>query len=93
MNKEQIYDAEIAPLMDQIIAVCKANKIAMLASFHIPTEEDEHLNCTTYLLSDEYGPPESMLMDMRVICPPARRPLMVTTRETDGKVVRMEAIL
>lgn len=31
MNKEQVYDEKIAPLMTQIIAICQEHKIAMLA--------------------------------------------------------------
>lgn len=49
MNKEQIYDEKISPLMAQIIAICKENGVAMIASFFIPTEEDAGLCCTTCL--------------------------------------------
>lgn len=59
MNKEEIYDSQIAPLMAQIIAICKANKIAMLADFAIGHEKDEGLKCTTALLDDDS--PQEML--------------------------------
>ena len=52
MNKEQIYDTEIAPLMTQIINICQQHGIAMLLSFAIPTQDDPSLACTT-LLPDE----------------------------------------
>lgn len=32
-NEEAVYDAEIAPLMTQIIAICERAKIPMIASF------------------------------------------------------------
>lgn len=32
-DKEEIYDAQIAPLMEQIIAICSEHQIPMLASF------------------------------------------------------------
>jgi hypothetical protein len=93
MNKEQVYDAQIAPLMAQIIDVCKANKIPVLATFHIPTEEDENLECTTALLLRSFNPPERLIEALKIIRPPSRSPLMVTTRDGSGNVIRMDAIL
>lgn len=52
MTKEDVYDTTIAPLMEQIITACKANGIAMLATFSIPTDNDPDLCCTT-MLEDE----------------------------------------
>lgn len=54
MNKEQAYDEQIAPLMTQIIAICQEHGIAMIASFAIPTKDDDGLCCTT-CLPDENG--------------------------------------
>lgn len=67
MNKETIYDEQIAPLMDQIIAICKDNQIAMLASFSIPTDERPTLAVTTALLADEYEPPDKYRLAKEVI--------------------------
>lgn len=56
MNKEEVYDDQISPLMQQIITICKDNGIAMIASFNIahdgegPNGEDcSHLTCTSHL--------------------------------------------
>lgn len=56
MNKEEIYDEQISPLMQQIIAICKDKGIAMQASFDIahdgegPNGEDcSSLVCSTNL--------------------------------------------
>ncbi len=49
MNKEQTYDRDISPLMVQIVEICKLHGIAMIASFAIPTEDEEDLVCTTYM--------------------------------------------
>lgn len=46
MTKEQVYDEQIAPLMDTIIQVCKEHKINMLADFDL----DDGLKCTTALI-------------------------------------------
>lgn len=61
MNKEQIYDSKISPLMKQIIEVCREHGIAMMADFAIPHdgkgpngEDCSSLRCTT-LLPDETG--------------------------------------
>lgn len=54
LNKEEIYDEKISPLMKEIIGLCKAHGIAMIASFALPTEEDTGLCCTT-CLPDENG--------------------------------------
>lgn len=35
MNREQIYDAQIAPLMAQIIDICKANQINAHMTFDL----------------------------------------------------------
>lgn len=56
--REAVYDAEIAPLMTQIIALCKAHSIPMVASFQLtrtvtPEEEEdgeEALFCTTAIV-------------------------------------------
>ncbi len=58
MNKEEIYDSEISPHMVEIIRICKEHQISMVASFSIPTEEDEGCRCTTALLVPEWDPPE-----------------------------------
>ena len=52
MDKEQIYDEQISPLMTKIIEICKEHKIDMLATFAIPTEGDEDLRCSSAVLGD-----------------------------------------
>lgn len=44
-NKEKIYDEKIAPLMKQIIQICKEEKIPMFADFQYSNEDF----CTTTL--------------------------------------------
>lgn len=53
-NKEQVYDDQISPLMQQIIGICQQHGIAVLANFAIPTQKDEGLNCTS-MVPDETG--------------------------------------
>lgn len=49
MNKEEIYDQEIGPLMTKIVATCQEHGIAMIASFSIPHPQSPDLLCTTSL--------------------------------------------
>jgi hypothetical protein len=56
MNKEEVYDTLINPLMAQIIDICKANHIQCLTSFSIPTEQDSDLMCTTFIDPDCEAP-------------------------------------
>lgn len=38
-DNEDVYDAQISPLMEQIIAICKEHGIPMLMSFEYAPEE------------------------------------------------------
>lgn len=49
VDKEQIHDEQICPLMAQIIAICKSHGIACFATFALPSEDNEGLYCTTCL--------------------------------------------
>lgn len=46
-NNERVYDEQIAPLMDQIIAICKEHKLPVFAAFQYV----EDGMCTTALLN------------------------------------------
>lgn len=49
MSTEEIYDKEIAPLMNQIIATCKEHKIPVVATFDLRDANDEDVRCQTSL--------------------------------------------
>lgn len=53
-SKEEVYDKEISPLMQEIIRICKENKINMAATFSLDfnAEEDSPLYCDTVLKVD-----------------------------------------
>ncbi|WP_258229837.1 hypothetical protein [Pseudomonas putida] len=60
VNKEEIYDSRISPLMQNIIGVCREHGISMIASFNIthdgegPNGEDcSRLTCTSHLPDGE----------------------------------------
>lgn len=63
MTKEETYDAEINPLMAQIIAICKRSGIGCLCAFDIspaPEQEEGPLLCTTCLPDETGHVPESL---------------------------------
>ena len=65
--KETIYDEQINPLMHEIIKICEENKIAFITSFHLPTEGDENLACTSCNLKDDANPPVSYFRAKNII--------------------------
>jgi hypothetical protein len=89
MTKESTYDTEIAPLMARIIATCKAHKIALIADFKL----DDDLHCTTALLGEDHEPSPQQLQASRMLSPRNGRVTMITTRDKDDNVVRMDAII
>lgn len=48
MTKEQVYDTQLAPLMDKVIAICREHGIGMLASYAL----DGDIRCTTNMADD-----------------------------------------
>lgn len=72
-SKESLYDERIAPLVSQIIALCKEAKINMAMTFALDHDEDgEPLYCTTVLHNvdpDDAPGIERMLELRRVMYP------------------------
>lgn len=86
-NKEQVYDEEINPLMAKILAICKEHKIAMVAQFSTPNDEDPDLLCTSALLDEEYEPHKHQLKALDVLKPkPATfMAFTITTKKSEGQ--------
>lgn len=92
MNKEEIYDDQVSPLMLKIIEICKVNGIAMMASFDIghdgegPNGEDcTGLTCNT-LLPDGDDKPNPLFTQANALIRRRGRaaPMMITTERGDG---------
>ena len=92
MNKEQIYDGQISPLMQQIIEICRDGGIAMIASFDIahdgegPNGEDcSGLVCSTLLPDgDEKHNPRFVQANAHIRRQGLSAPMMITTEHGDG---------
>ncbi len=52
-DKESVYDEEIAPLMQQIIEICKREELPMVAQFYLKEKRennDKPMYCSTVIL-------------------------------------------
>lgn len=70
MTREQAYDSLLNPLIAQVLEICKAHKIPMLASFGLEESDDEEtegLHCTSALLEDDWNPSPELLQAYRTI--------------------------
>jgi hypothetical protein len=91
MNKEQIYDEQISPLMTQIIAVCQEHGIAMVVNFAIPTEEHEDLAVITSL-PDETGKIPARHVAASQILRNERPAMHLRTEHGDGRTTMTEIL-
>ena len=67
-NKEDIYDNEIAPLMKDIIAICKKHEIPMLCSFTYEYCEDKGVGtCETLVGNDGERHNEKLISALKEI--------------------------
>lgn len=52
-NKEDVYDTEIAPLVDKLVSICKEHGIPMLTSFTYENCEKRGAGrCTVHINND-----------------------------------------
>lgn len=92
---EAVYDAEIAPLMAQIIEVCKTHKLPMFATFlyaNDPESEEDGV-CTTNLMFGERPIPEKLFTLARIIMGTSAPAMRLTVRNKDGQVTEQTVIL
>lgn len=93
MTKEEIYDQQISHHMAEIIKICRKHRIAFVATYSIPSPDDEGLQCASALLEQDCEPPPSYLEAMRLIYGHARSPAILTVRDGNGDIKEMHAIL
>jgi hypothetical protein len=78
-SEEAVYDEKIAPLMSQIIAICKEHEIPMVATFQYATfDEGGPAYCTTTLPN---GRASEHIRDMAHRIRP-RRPIVALAETT-----------
>lgn len=93
--KETVYDEKIAPLMKQVIALCRAGRIPAIFNFELDDEtEGVPLFCTTYLNGDGFDSSCDKLQRMMDVArPPEPKPLVVKTFDGDGKLTNYTVIV
>jgi hypothetical protein len=93
-NLESIYDKQIFPLMGQIIAICQEHNMPFVADFQYSSDgEDENNHCTSAFLPKN-RPISPELEEVYRACAPRRASMMnITTRDKDGRIVKMETII
>jgi hypothetical protein len=86
---EAVYDAEISPLMAEIIAICKRVGMPFIASFEYAPEA----LCTSSRLDNGSAP--ELHRALAVVRPEMypSNALHLTVRDAAGNVTRMETIL
>lgn len=93
-TKEEIYDDQISPLMSKVIAICKEHKIANVCSFFLgDSEEGSGLHCTTAMVQEDFEPSDELEQCYSILMQRGPSPLMITVRDGDGNVKRMDTIL
>lgn len=93
-TREELYDEKISPLMVQIIALCETHDIPMVATFQINDDrvyDDDTLLCSTAVGSENVCDKIRQARD--VIYKRAASPMMLTVRDGEGNIVRMESII
>lgn len=86
-TKEQVYDEQISPLMDRIIALCYEHKIPLVSSFGLDREEG--LVCGTFIVKEEFEPPDAFYHAANVLRGGMPQ-LSVVVRDDDGRVDTIE---
>ena len=89
-TKEKVYDAQISPLMAEIIAICRKHKIAHVCAFTL--DEEEGLCCITANITEDFEPEERLIAAKHALYP-SPQTLTLTTRDGDGNVTKSEVIL
>ena len=68
---EHVYDEQIAPLMNEIIAICKEHQLPMLASFAYRRDENGEYDCCTTSIPGVNGQaPRSFAVASHIIYEP-----------------------
>jgi hypothetical protein len=91
---EDVYDAEVSPLMAQIIEICKKHRIPMVASFIFGHDDEGGIDtCDTVLQYDgrKFSRLDKAFSAMRG--QDRAPPVIITATNAAGEVVSSEVIL
>jgi hypothetical protein len=81
-DKEDVYDAQISPLMKQIIAICQEHHMPIVFSVQYANDEGKGpALCTTTLTPEEWEPSEKMVR-LNQLHQPERPVCLAETHQT-----------
>jgi hypothetical protein len=85
---EWVYDAEIAPLMSQVIEICKNHNLPMFSTFLYANDEDNGpALCTSNVMPDDVRSiPDNLLSLVDVVMPRRVPALHMKLTKADGSV-------
>ena len=94
---EEVYDKQLAPLMEKIIGICNEHHVPMFATFLYKSDPEgvddgEDCYCTTNLYFDDHAQSDTM-EQLNAIRSRRPSPLRLTIRDKDGRIVKQEVIL
>ncbi|WP_085725733.1 hypothetical protein [Pseudomonas sp. R37(2017)] len=84
MTKENLYDEQISPLVQKIIAICQEHEIALLLSAQLEDEDKRELFCTTILPGTDEVSCEKFVQALNIIRPPSGPVMYLTTTHTNS---------
>jgi len=93
---EQVYDEQIAPLVAQIIEICKEHKMPFGAQFmYAHTDDEGEQVCSTFMdFRKERGENEHMEELWQVIKPPRRVPALdIKTKDANGNITNWTRVI
>jgi len=93
---ESVYDAEIQPLMEKILAICKEHKLPVFATFLYANDPNGDADyCTTNLMPEEWNRPipDKMLRLLDLVYTKRSSALRLTVKNADGIAIEEIVIL
>ena len=95
MNREDVYDNQVPPLMAESIRRCSTHGIPMVASFQYNDDrpDGEAMLCTTVILNQKDAACPGLHNAARALRGGDHAVTMLTVRDGDGNVTAMEAIV
>ena len=82
---EAVYDNEISPLMAQIIEICEAHRIPMLATFAYEQSEERGTGLCTLCMTFEGRRPSRIIDASFVIKPPDDAEMLASLIMEEGQ--------
>jgi len=61
LSKDDIYDQQIAPLLDKVREICVANEMSFFLMIHTPSHTSSSKAAFNFRVTEEWDPPDFMV--------------------------------